>query len=68
MQYFVHVHVQGLYEYVKPSWQVKPHPQLDEEKVKTFGQSVAPRPLNPSQNELQVYLVATEVKGSQVPR
>ena len=59
---------QGLYEYVKPAWQTKPHPKLDEEKVKRFGQNVAPRPLNPSQKELQLYPVATEIHGSQAPR
>lgn len=58
---------EGLYEYVKPVWQTKPHPQVDEEKVKKFGQNIAPRPLNPSQKELQLYPITTEIEGSQAP-
>ena len=59
---------QGLYEYVKPSWQTKPHPQINDEKVKNFGQNVAPRPLNPSQKEAQLYPVTMEIAGIQAPR
>ena len=58
---------EGLYEYVKPAWQSRPRPQIDEEKVKKFGSNVAPRPLNPSNKELQCYPVTMEVEGSEAP-
>ena len=60
--------LQGLYEYVKPAWQKRPRPQIDEEKFTNFGKNVAPRPLNPSQKEMQVYPVTMEIEGSQAPR
>jgi len=60
--------LQGLYEYAKPAWQERPRPKVDEEKVKTFGQNVAPRPLNPAENQLQLYPVTMEVDGVKAPR
>ena len=59
---------QGLYEYAKPAWQERPRPQVDEGKVKSFGQNVAPRPLNPSEKQLQLYPVAMEINGVEAPR
>ena len=52
---------QGLYEYAKPAWQEQPCPQVDEGKVKNFGQNVAPRPLNPAEKQIQLYPVAMEI-------
>ena len=59
---------QGLYEYAKPAWQERPRPQVDEGKVKNFGQNVAPRPLNPAEKQLQLYPVAMEINGVEAPR
>ena len=59
---------QGLYEYAKPVWQERPRPQVDEGKVKNFGQNVAPRPLNPAEKQLQLYPVAMEINGVEAPR
>ena len=42
-------------------------PKVDE-KVKTFGQNVAPQPLNPAENQLQLYPVTMEVDGVKAPR
>merc|ERR1719253_2454850 len=36
---------EGLYEYVKPSWQPRHKPQLDEEKVKNWGKSIPNHPV-----------------------
>ena len=36
--------------------------------VKTFGQNGAPRPLNPAENQLQLYPVTMEVDGVKAPR
>lgn len=47
--------VQGLYEYAKPSWQQRARPTVNEQALTKFGSNVAPRPLNPSANEQQVY-------------
>ena len=63
-----YVYTQGLYEYVKPAWQARPRPQINEEKVKKFGENVAPRPLNPGQKEIQLYPATTEIAGIQAPR
>ena len=60
--------LQGLYEYVKPAWQSRPRPKVDEEKVKVFGQNVAPRPLNPDENQALVYPVTMEIDGVETPR
>lgn len=60
--------LQGLYEYVKPAWQERPRPQVDEDKVKVFGGNVAPRPLNPAENQVQLYPLTSEVDGAKVPR
>ena len=60
--------LQGLYEYVKPSWQERPHPEVDQELVKVFGQNIPSRPLNPSVNELQLYPMSSEMDGIKVPR
>lgn len=46
---------EGLFEYVKPSWQDRPRPQVDHDTLPTFGQNVPPRPLNPSESQVQVY-------------
>ena len=59
---------QGLMEYVKPAWQERPRPKVDETKVKKFGQNVPPRPLNPAKNQLQLYPVTMEIDGSKTPR
>ena len=59
---------QGLYEYAKPAWQERPRPQVDEGKVKNFGQNVAPRPLHPAEKQLQLYPVAMEINGVEAPR
>lgn len=64
----LHLSLQGLYEYAKPSWQERPRPQVDEGKVKNFGQNVAPRPLNPAEKQLQLYPVAMEINGVEAPR
>ena len=64
----LHLSLQGLYEYAKPSWQERPCPQVDEGKVKNFGQNVAPRPLNPAEKQLQLYPVAMEINGVEAPR
>ena len=60
--------MQGLYEYVKPSWQERPRPKVDEEAVKAFGNSVPPRPLNPSKDQHHHYAVTAEIEGHNVPR
>ena len=59
---------QGLYEYAKPAWQERPRLKVDEEKLKHFRQNVAPRPLNPAENQLQLYPVTMEVNGVKAPR
>lgn len=46
---------EGLYEYAKPSWQQRARPTVNEQALTKFGSNVAPRPLNPSANEQQVY-------------
>ncbi|XP_033095487.1 aldehyde dehydrogenase family 16 member A1-like, partial [Anneissia japonica] len=38
----------GLYEYVKPAWQERPHPQPVEEDLKIFGATVPSIPADPS--------------------
>ena len=60
--------MQGLYEYVKPKWQPRARPKVDDEKVKSFGQNVAPRPLNPDEKQALVYPVAMEIDGVKTPR
>lgn len=60
--------LQGLFEYVKPEWQERPHPKVNEGKFKEFGGNVAPRPLNPSEGQLQVYPSRAEVNGVAAPR
>ncbi len=59
---------QGLMEYVKPSWMERPRPVVDQDKLKDFGANVAPRPLNPAQNQLQIYPTTMEIDGAQAPR
>jgi len=44
-----------LYEYAKPSWQQRAYPTVNEQVLAKFGNNVAPRPLNPSINQEQVY-------------
>lgn len=46
---------EGLYEYVRPKWQKRSRPQVDDEKVRTFGTTVPSRPLNPLKGEQQSY-------------
>ncbi len=55
-------------EYVKPSWMERPRPVVDQDKLKDFGANVAPRPLNPAQNQLQIYPTTMEIDGAQAPR
>ena len=43
-------------------------PKVSNEIVKSFGSNVAPRPLNPSQNQEQTYSPITEITGCEVPR
>lgn len=43
-------------------------PKVSNEIVKSFGSNVAPRPLNPSQNQEQTYSAITEMTGCEVPR
>lgn len=59
---------QGLYEYVRPKWQARPRPQVDEEKVKSFGTAVAPRPLNPLKGEQQCYSATGKLGEVELPR
>ena len=71
MQHFLlifNVLCQGLYEYVKPSWQERVRPTVDENKLKSFGANVAPRPLNPTQGELQVYPATGRINDADMPR
>jgi aldehyde dehydrogenase (NAD+) len=58
---------EGLYEYVKPSWQKRLKPKVDEDGVKTFGSSVPPRPLNPSKDQHHSYAITSELQGHAVP-
>ena len=41
---------QGLYEYVKPSWQKRARPNVGDYDVKTFGSTSPPRPKDPTLN------------------
>ena len=61
-------HTQGLYEYVKPSWQSRARPTIDEDKVKSFGANVAPRPVNPLQGQQQVYPATGRINDTEMPR
>ena len=59
---------QGLYEYVRPKWQSRPRPIVDEEKVKSFGTAVPPRPLNPLKGEQQSYAATGKLGEVELPR
>eukprot|EP00118_Oscarella_pearsei_P025258 m.307845 g.307845 ORF g.307845 m.307845 type:complete len:868 (+) comp42934_c0_seq1:915-3518(+) len=58
---------EGLYEYVRPSWQQKVRPDVKDTSMKSFGESIPPRPLNPSQKQAITYSPVTEISGSKVP-
>lgn len=41
---------EGLYEYVKPSWQKRARPNVDDFDIKKFGSTSPPRPKDPTVN------------------
>ncbi|KXJ06145.1 aldehyde dehydrogenase family 16 member A1 [Exaiptasia diaphana] len=45
---------EGLYEYVSPSWQDRPHPDVSDFDVKTFGAMVPASVKNPNENPVKV--------------
>ena len=61
--------MRGLHSFLRRVYMSMPstRPKVDE-KVKTFGQNVAPRPLNPAENQLQLYPVTMEVDRVKAPR
>lgn len=42
--------LQGLYEYVKPTWQKRARPDVSEFDVTKFGSTSPPRPKDPQTN------------------
>jgi len=48
--------MQGLYEYVRPSWEERPRPKVGEFDMKSFGSTTPDRPTaaNNAVTELQV--------------
>ena len=59
---------QGLYEYILPKWQARPHPQVDEKNWQSFGTAVPPRPLNPLKGEQQSYAATGKLGEVELPR
>ena len=57
-----------MYEYVKPAWMPRARPKLNKDDMKCFGANVAPRPLNPSQDEKHVFPVTGTITDIEVPR
>ena len=60
--------IKGLFEYVRPKWQKRARPVVDEQKVNSFGASVASRPLNPLKAEQQTYPPVGNLEGTALPR
>ncbi|KAL5479194.1 hypothetical protein EMCRGX_G022685 [Ephydatia muelleri] len=58
---------EGLFEYVKPIWQTRPRPLVNEQLLKSFGNVVSPRPLNPAYNEIQLYEPTVEINATAAP-
>eukprot|EP00800_Vazella_pourtalesii_P016613 TRINITY_DN4830_c1_g1_i1.p1 TRINITY_DN4830_c1_g1~~TRINITY_DN4830_c1_g1_i1.p1 ORF type:complete len:684 (+),score=167.23 TRINITY_DN4830_c1_g1_i1:35-2053(+) len=57
---------EGLYEYIRPTWQHRVRPVVDEAKYASFGSNIAPRPLNPCQLS-QGYPTIGNINTQEVP-
>ena len=61
--------LQGLYEYVCPSWQERARPSVEDYDIKTFGSTVPAKVMNPNSNPVKLMdSVLGKMDGLSLPR